>query len=103
VSLRCRPKAIVAHTRALPLPHGEPVAVDIEIWPFTAQFHPGERLRLTVAGADIYRWPHGAYVAGHDLLVNTAEHVLHTGGDYDARLLLPIVPADARRGHPVSR
>jgi predicted acyl esterase len=83
---------IQAHRRDLPLPAGEPVAVDIEIWPFTATFSPGETLRLTVAGADIERYPPQEFAAGHDLLVNTAPHQLHTGGRHPSRLLLPLIP-----------
>ncbi|MHB6910360.1 CocE/NonD family hydrolase [Streptomyces sp. DB-54] len=79
-----------AHQRDLPLPQGEPVALDIEIWPFTAHFHAGETLRLTIAGADIYRWGPQHLANGHDLLNNTAPHHLHTGGPYASHLLLPI-------------
>ena len=82
---------VQAHTRDLPLPAGEAVAVDIEIWPFTAQFHRGETLRLTIAGADIYRWPLDQFVNGHDLLANSAPHVLYTGADHAARILLPVI------------
>jgi predicted acyl esterase len=83
---------VQAHQGDIPLPDDEPVSVDIEIWPFTATFAPGETLRLTVAGADIQRYPPQEFAAGHDLLVNTAPHVLHTGGNYPSRLLLPVVP-----------
>jgi len=83
---------VAAHRRDLTLPTGEPVAVDIEIWPFTATFAPGETLRLTVAGADIDRYPPEAFAAGHDMLINTAPHVLRTGGRYPSRLSLPVIP-----------
>jgi len=86
---------VQAHQRDLPLPSGEPVAVDIEIWPFTATFGPGETLRLTVAGADINRYPPEEFAPGHDMLVNTAPHVLHTGGGYPSRLSLPVIPRSA--------
>jgi predicted acyl esterase len=81
-------RPIHTHRRRLPLPDGEPVALDIEIWPFTAHFHAGETLRLTIAGAEIYRAGPDAFVMGHDALNNTAPHVLYTGGPYDSRLLL---------------
>jgi predicted acyl esterase len=83
---------IQAHQRDIPLPDDEAIPVDIEIWPFTATFEPGETLRLTVAGADIKRYPPQEFAAGHDMLVNTAPHVLHTGGRYSSRLLLPVIP-----------
>ncbi|MBH1937677.1 CocE/NonD family hydrolase [Streptomyces sp. AV19] len=82
-------RPVQAHRRDLPLPDG-PVALDIEIWPFTARFHAGETLRLTVAGADLRRWPPEEFAPGHDRLVNTAPHILHTGPEHDSRLLLPL-------------
>jgi hypothetical protein len=89
-------RPVQAHQRNLPLPgDGEPVALDIEIWPFTAHFHAGETLRLTIAGADIHRWPAEHFVNGHDLLNNTAPHVIHTGGRYDSALLLPLSVPEA--------
>jgi predicted acyl esterase len=83
-------RPVHTHRRALPLPDGEPVALDIEIWPFTANFNAGETLRLTIAGADIYRAGPEAFVMGHDQLNNTAPHVLYTGGPYHTHLLLPL-------------
>src|SRR5262249_11321733 len=83
---------VAAHRRDVSLPTGERVVVDIEIWPFTATFAPGETLRLTVAGADIERYPPDAFAAGHDMLVNAAPHVLHTGGRYPSRLSLLVIP-----------
>ncbi|MFC5719398.1 CocE/NonD family hydrolase [Streptomyces gamaensis] len=82
-------RPVHAHRRDLPLPGG-PVALDIEIWGFTAHFHAGETLRLTIAGADIRRWPPEQFAPGHDRLNNTAPHVLHTGPDHDSHLLLPL-------------
>lgn len=83
-------RPVQAHQRDLPLPDDGPVALDIEIWPFTAHFHAGETLRLTIAGADINRWSPEHFVSGHDLLNNTAPHVLYTDGDHASRLRLPI-------------
>jgi predicted acyl esterase len=42
------------HTHEERLAPREPVAVDIEIWPFSVRFAPGESLRLVIAGKDIY-------------------------------------------------
>ena len=71
---------------------GEIVPLDIEIWPFTALFHTGETLRLTIAGADINRWPPEQFAPGHDFLANTAPHIIHTGGENRSVPLLPVVP-----------
>ncbi|GAA3595485.1 CocE/NonD family hydrolase [Kribbella ginsengisoli] len=88
-------RPVQAHRRDLPLPEHGPIRLDIEIWPITAHFHPGETLRLTIAGADIYRWPAEHFVNGHDFLNNTAPHILHTGADHDCVLRLPVVTASS--------
>lgn len=84
-------RPVQAHLRDEPLPTDGPVQLDIEIWPFTALFHPGEALRLTVAGADIHRWVREDFVRGHDMLNNTAAHILYTGGGWSSTLMVPIV------------
>lgn len=86
-------RPVHAHQRDLPLPDDGPVPLDIEVWPFTAYFRPGESLRLTIAGADIYRWSREEFVNGHDFTVNTAPHVLYTGASWDSALRLPVVNA----------
>ncbi|MDH6455316.1 MULTISPECIES: CocE/NonD family hydrolase [unclassified Streptomyces] len=91
-------RPVQAHRRDLPLPENGPVRLDIEIWPITAHFQPGEILRLTIAGADIYRWPAEHLVNGHDFLNNTAEHIFHTGAGHDAVLRLPVITATSPSG-----
>lgn len=85
------------HDREEPLPAGQPVPVEIEIWPSSTLFRSGETLRLVVQGTDIYaeglpRLP----FARHEQLRNRGTHVLHLGGRYDSHLLVPVIPpADA--------
>ena len=82
------------HTRELPLNSGEPVPVEIEIWPSSALFHKGERLRVLVKGQDIYTdIPQGPAVFRHEDLRNHGTHILRTGGRFDAHLLIPVIPA----------
>jgi uncharacterized protein len=90
-SLSTPDRPVHAHRRDLPLPDGGPIELVIEIWPFTAYFHASETLRLTIAGADIHRWPREDFVSGHDFTNNTAPHVLYTGGKWDSALYVPIV------------
>lgn len=82
------------HTREERLPPGEPLAVDIEIWPFSARFAPGETLRLVVAGKDIYEPEDGVPLPFplHQQTRNAGAHILHTGGACDSFLLLPFAP-----------
>jgi len=84
---------VLAHRRELKLAPGEIVRADIEIWPSGTRFEAGESLRLVVQGRDIYDYPKPSVYARHEETVNAGNHVLHTGGRYDARLLVPVVPA----------
>ena len=84
------------HTREERLRPGEPVAVEIEIWPSSTLFRAGQRLRVVVQGSDIA--DHGlpnAPFARHDQTRNLGTHVIHTGGQYDSHLLVPLIPPRA--------
>lgn len=83
-----------SHTFEERLSPGECVPVEIEIWPFSAKFAPGESLRLVVAGADIYKKEEGLMLpfALHEDTRNRGMHIIRTGGDCDSSLLLPFVP-----------
>jgi predicted acyl esterase len=80
------------HARELPLPAGQPVALDIEIWPSATLFRAGETLRVVVQGTDVYtESPPQLPFARHTELRNAGRHVIHTGGEHDAQLLVPWV------------
>jgi uncharacterized protein len=72
------------HARELPMPAGEPVALEIEIWPSGTLFRAGERLRLVVSGVDIH-----APLHKHEDSRNDGRRVIRTGGPYDSHLLIP--------------
>ena len=80
------------HDREEPLPEGEAVALEIELWPSATLFRAGESLRLVVQGADIYTdaLPNLPF-ARHQRTRNAGSHVLRTGGKYDAHLLVPVI------------
>jgi predicted acyl esterase len=80
------------HTREVKLTPGEIVPVDIEFWPTSVLFEPGERLRLVVQGSDIYWYPSEGHTDGHLDTVNKGDHVIHTGGKYESFLLAPVIP-----------
>jgi putative CocE/NonD family hydrolase len=91
---RSRPEQPVhSHLLEQPLAAGERVPVDIEIWPAATQFRAGETLRLVIQGCDIPEAgvPNGP-AARHEETRNHGRHVLHTGGAYDALLLIPEIP-----------
>ncbi|MBN8829885.1 MAG: CocE/NonD family hydrolase [Sphingomonadales bacterium] len=72
---------------------GVAVPVEIEIWPSSTLFRAGETLRVVVKGMDIYRdaLPNLPF-ARHEELRNAGRHIIHTGGDYDSHLLVPVIP-----------
>ena len=80
------------HVREELLPEGSAVALEIEIWPSSTLFRAGESLRLLVQGSDVYTdaLPNLPF-ARHDRTRNAGTHVLRTGGEYDAHLLVPVV------------
>jgi predicted acyl esterase len=88
---RSRPEQPVqSHLAEQRLAAGERVPVDIEIWPSATQFRAGETLRLVVQGRDIPEaGVPNAPTARHDETRNFGRHVLHTGGEYEAFLLVP--------------
>jgi predicted acyl esterase len=92
---RSRPEQPVhLHTHEEPLTPGECVPVEIEIWPFSAQFAAGESLRLIIAGHDLYQRPEGVMLPFplHEQTRNRGAHIIRTGGAFDSSLLLPMVP-----------
>lgn len=79
------------HLREELLEPGQIVAADVEIWPSGTRFFAGETLRLLIRGRDIYDYPPGIVKMFHSKTRNTGEHVIHTGGQYDSHLLVPVV------------
>ncbi|MCS7246235.1 MAG: CocE/NonD family hydrolase [Thermomicrobium sp.] len=79
------------HEREEKVRPGEPVAVDIEIWPSGTRFEPGETLRLIVQGRDIQDYPPGRVYARHERTVNRGRHQVLSGGRYVSFLVVPIV------------
>jgi uncharacterized protein len=77
------------HERAQPVRPGEVVALDIPIWPCGMRWHAGQQLRLVLTGHDLSvpyhpgETPNPNHNAGH--------HRIHTGGDHDSHLLVPLV------------
>jgi len=83
------------HQRPLKLEAGEVVPLDIEIWPSGTRFEAGDKLRLIVQGTDINKYSKEQYPVyfRHEDTVNKGLHVIHTGGEHDSHLLVPVVPA----------
>ena len=82
-----------AHARRAWLKPGEPVRIEVEIWPTSMVFARGHRLRLDVQPRDgVGSAPYTHYSADY----NTGMNTVFTGGDRASYLLLPVIPR-ARR------
>ncbi len=87
---------VLAHRRELKLKPGEIVPVEIEIWPSGTLFHAGESLRLLIQGSDVKKYPKTiAVYVRHEETVNRGRHIIHTGGDHDSHLLVPVTREQA--------
>ena len=83
------------HTRAQKIPPSEIVPLDIEIWPSGTHFAAGEKLRLIVQGDDLNRYSTKiapVYFRHKQSSINSGRHVIHTGGEYESYLLVPVIP-----------
>jgi len=64
--------------------------LEIEVLPATARFLPGESLQLVVAGTDITKCK-PSLAQKHAARRNRGQHVLWTGEEWNAHLLIPMV------------
>lgn len=82
------------HQREQLLAPGEIVPVEIEIWPSSTMFHAGEQMRVVVMGKDPFPPSDapGVGIAIHPVTRNAGRHIIHTGGQYDSHILLPVIP-----------
>ncbi len=81
---------IQAHRRLLKLVAHEIVPIDVEINPLSRIWHAGEILRVQVAGRYI-RDPHWIEPLMWET-DNAGNHIVHTGGEHDSYLQIPVVP-----------
>ena len=77
------------HLRRLWLEPDEIVQVQVEIWPTSMVFKKGHRIRLDIEPRDgIGSAPYTHYHADY----NDGENTIHSGGDKELYLLVPIIP-----------
>jgi hypothetical protein len=75
-------------TQPKKLQPGQIVELDIAIYPVGLLMHPGEQLRLIITGHNRYGAP--MPTGGSPDSDNHGHHIIHTGGQHDSRLALPI-------------
>ncbi|WP_216896754.1 CocE/NonD family hydrolase [Nocardia alni] len=83
--------AVPRHTfdRVEKLTAGQIVPVEIVLQPIGLILRPGESLRLVVSGTNLVGGPQPGMAATE--LDNHGTHVIHTGGQYDSALRLPVL------------
>jgi hypothetical protein len=81
---------VLAHRRDQPLEPGQIVPIDIGIGPLSRIWHAGEVLRVVVKGQPDLSMD--SMMATAAPTAGRRGHVLHTGGRFDAHLLVPVIP-----------
>ncbi|MFH1652195.1 MAG: CocE/NonD family hydrolase [Chloroflexota bacterium] len=94
-------RPVQSHRRAQLLKAGEIVPVDIEIWPTSMIWHPGQQLRVVVSG-HYFREP-GWFEPFAWETLNKGTHIIHTGGKYDSYLQVPVIPTRYQAGSYIYR
>lgn len=81
------------HDEVQKVPRGEIVKLEIGIWAMGVDYEEGESIQMDILG----QWPGFDEVAAfhkprpeHEL--NKGEHVIHFGGEFPSRVILPFVP-----------
>ena len=94
------PFAFLAADRICVMAEGEIVPVDIAIVPTARVYHKGERFRIQIAGRYIREgwfeplsWDEEA----------KGTHVIHTGGQYDSWIEIPVIPPRYQAGEYIHR
>ncbi|MCD8148799.1 MAG: CocE/NonD family hydrolase [Clostridiales bacterium] len=80
---------------------GEVVPVEIEIWPISRIWHKGQTLRITICG--VYDRGENWTFAEFPQYTNKGNHIIHTGGQYDSYLQVPVIPPRYKDGDYVYR
>jgi hypothetical protein len=73
------------------VPPGTVVPMDITLWPTGMVFAKGEGIMLRVAGYVLSLPVRADIVPQEPGDANVGRHVIHTGGEYDSCLTLPII------------
>ena len=86
---------VQSHKKEEKLAPGEIVPVDIEIVPHSRFWHAGQSLRIQVAGRYIRE---GWFEPLMWETLNKGDHIIHSGGQYDSYLQIPVIPPKYQDG-----
>ena len=79
------------HQNPIEIKPGEPVEMDVEIWPSSVLYRAGERLQLVISGEDIYNFDTGAPELRHSTN-NVGINRIYSGLRQQSYLVLPRIP-----------
>lgn len=91
---------VLANTEEQKLSEGEIVPVEIAIVPTARVYHKGERFRVQIAGRYIREGWFEPLAWDTD---NHGTHVIHTGGQYESWIEIPVVPPRYQAGEYIHR
>lgn len=81
-----------SHEREERMKPGEIVPVDVEMYPHSRFWHKGEKIQVVVAGRFIKtEWFHDNDM-NHKTDNGNGMHVIHTGGEHQSYLQIPVIP-----------
>lgn len=86
---------IQSHLKEEKLAPGEIVPVDIELVPISRFWHKGQSLRIQIAGRYIREGWFEPLFWDQD---NRGNHIIHSGGEYDSYLQIPVIPPKYQDG-----
>jgi len=70
----------------------EIVPVEIGLFPTGLRFHKGESIELQIAGHCFFELPGGFGSSLKIGIDNNGEHIIHAGGKYDSKVIIPFIP-----------
>ena len=83
---------VAAHRKNEPMEQGKVYPIDIEMYPHSRVWHKGEYIVVRLAGKFIKtEWFHDNNM-NHQVDNGDGIHVIHTGGQYDSYLQIPVIP-----------
>ncbi len=91
---------VMAHKREQKLSKGEIVPIDVEIVPSCRIWHKGDKLRIQIAGRYIREGWFEPLSWDTD---NHGRHIIHTGGDCESYIQVPVIPPRYQSGDYVYR
>ena len=87
-----------SHEKEERMQPGEIVPVDVEMYPHSRLWHKGEKLQVVIAGRFIKtEWFHDNDM-NHKTDNGDGMHVIHTGGEHQSYLQIPVVPPKYKVG-----